>query len=313
MEIKIFQVEKSDKGLRLDRWFYRNIPSMPFIIVAKLVRKGQIRLDGKRVKINSRINFNQKIRTPIIEFEEQKKQSVVIPYNFNSIKEEILKSIIFEDEHLMVLNKPYGLCVQDGTNVKTSIDRIFKLADIEAKIVHRIDKETTGLLLLAKNAHTAAEISKLFREKKITKRYLAILCGIPNKSEGVIESIIKKGDSEFLKEQQACTKFRILAKYKSMLSLAEITPLTGRKHQVRVHSQEIGHPILGDSKHKYHGDKDKIYKHTHLHLHAHSLKFILFGKKYNLKAELPPHFLNTMKRYFANQNRINELKNCYDE
>ena len=148
MKIKIFQVGKADEGLRLDKWFYRNIPSMPFTIVAKLIRKGQIRLDGKRASISSRISFNQKIRTPIIGFE--KRQTKLMPRNFDSMKKKILQSIIFEDEHLMVLNKSYDLCVQDGTNVKVSIDRIFKLANIEAKIVHRIDKETTGLLLVGK-------------------------------------------------------------------------------------------------------------------------------------------------------------------
>ena len=221
MEIKFFHVEKADEGLRLDRWFHRNIPFMPFTIVAKLVRKGQVRVDGKRAKINSRISFNQKIRTPIIKFEKQEKQSAIVPHNFNTIKEEILKSIIFEDEHLIILNKPYNFCVQDGINVKVSIDRIFKLAGIQAKIVHRIDKETTGLLLLAKSAYAAAEISKLLRERKITKVYLAILCGAPNKSKGIIESVIKKGNSKYPKEQYACTKFRILAKYKKVLSLAE--------------------------------------------------------------------------------------------
>ena len=298
MEIKIFQVEKADEGLRLDKWFYRNIPSMPFTMVAKLIRKGQVRLDGKRTRINSRISFNQKIRTPLIKFE--KHQSELIPHNFESIKEKILQSIIFEDEYLMVLNKPYDLCVQDGTNVKMSIDRIFKLANIEVRIVHRIDKETTGLLLLAKNAHTAAEISKLLRERKIIKKYLAILCGIPDNTEGVIESIIKKGDSKLSKEQYARTKFRVLAKHQKLLSLVEMIPLTGRKHQVRLHSKKIGCPILGDAKHGYYDNKNEIYKHTYLHLHAYSLKFTLLGKKYNLKAGLSLHFSDTMNQYFPN-------------
>jgi 23S rRNA pseudouridine955/2504/2580 synthase len=277
MEIKIFQIEQHDDGLRLDRWFYRNLPSMPFVMVAKLVRKGQVRIDGKRVKINSHVKFEQTIRTPVIEFEEQQRQADVKPNNFGSIKGEIMKSIIFEDENLMVLNKQYGMCVQDGTNVSISIDRVFRMADIEAKIVHRIDKETTGLLLLAKNSYVAAEISKLFRDKDIRKTYLAILCGVPDKKE---------------------TKFRVLVENQNMLSLVEMTPLTGRKHQIRVHSKEINCPILGDSKNKYHGDRNKIYRHSRLHLHAYSLDFRLFDKTYNLKAKLPAHFLETMQQYF---------------
>jgi 23S rRNA pseudouridine955/2504/2580 synthase len=298
MEIKIFQIEQHDDGLRLDRWFYRNLPSMPFVMVAKLVRKGQVRIDGKRVKINSHVKFEQTIRTPVIEFEEQQRQADVKPNNFGSIKGEIMKSIIFEDENLMVLNKQYGMCVQDGTNVSISIDRVFRMADIEAKIVHRIDKETTGLLLLAKNSYVAAEISKLFRDKDIRKTYLAILCGVPDKKEGSITSTITKFDLDSSKDQVAETKFRVLVENQNMLSLVEMTPLTGRKHQIRVHSKEINCPILGDSKNKYHGDRNKIYRHSRLHLHAYSLDFRLFDKTYNLKAKLPAHFLETMQQYF---------------
>jgi 23S rRNA pseudouridine955/2504/2580 synthase len=298
MEIRTFQIEKTDDGLRLDRWFYRNLPSMPFVMVAKLVRKGQVRLDGKRVKINSHVKFEQTIRTPVIEFEEQQKQSDIKPNNFASVKGELMKSIVFEDENLIVLNKQYGMCVQDGTDVSISVDRIFRLAEIEAKIVHRIDKETTGLLLLAKNAYVAAEISKLFRDKEIHKTYLAVLCGVPAEKEGVIESIMTKIGPESSKEQEAKTKFRLLVENKSMLSLVEMIPLTGRKHQIRLHSKEINCPILGDSKNKYHGERNPIYKHSRLHLHAYSLHFKLFDKTYDLKAELPFHFLDTMKQYF---------------
>ncbi|WPX97208.1 RluA family pseudouridine synthase [Candidatus Bandiella euplotis] len=300
MEIRTLQVEKNDDGLRLDRWFYRNLPSMPFVVVAKLIRKGQVRIDGKRAKINSYVKSEQIIRTPVIEFEEHKRQPDVKPNNFNSTKAAILKSVIFEDENLMVLNKQYGLCVQDGTNVSISIDRILRLAGIEAKIVHRIDKKTTGLLILAKSSYAAAEISKLFRDKDINKTYLAILCGVPEERKGVIQTVIPKFESDSSKEQAAETKFRVLVTYQDMLSLVEMTPLTGRKHQIRLHSKEINCPILGDSKNKYRGsgNKNSVYKNAKLHLHAYSLSFKLFDKTYNLKAKLPDHFLDTMTKYF---------------
>ena len=157
--------------------------------------------------------------------------------------------------------------------------------------------------MLAKNAYAAAEISKLLRERKIIKRYLAILCGIPGKFEGIIESIIKKGDPELSreqKEQYARTKFNVIAKHQKLLSLVKMIPLTGRKHQIRLHSKKIGCSILGDSKHGYYNGKNEIYKHAYLHLHAYSLKFTLLDKKYNLKAELPSHFSDTMNQYFPN-------------
>jgi 23S rRNA pseudouridine955/2504/2580 synthase len=302
MQIKIFEIEKEDDGLRLDRWFHRHIPNMPFTIVAKLARKGQIRLDGKRVKINTRIGHNQKIRTPIIEYDAPIKQEYIKPNNFDDIKNKIFSSIIHEDKHIIVLNKPYDLCVQDGSNVKISIDRVFKLSNLDYNIVHRIDKETTGLIVFAKNPSIAAEISKLFREKEIYKSYLTILCGIPKNNEGVIESIIKTGDFDAPKELHAKTKFRVLGEYENLLSLVEMTPLTGRKHQIRIHSKEINCPILGDKKHNYPGVKHKIYFADHLHLHSHSLNFTLLGENYYFKAELPDHFQQTIDKYFSTVN-----------
>ncbi len=109
MEIKIFHVEKEDDGLRLDRWFHRNVPNMPFTIVAKLARKGQIRIDSKRVKINSKVIYNQKIRTPIIEYQNQRQISDIKPSNFEDIKNKIFNSIIHEDEHIITISKPYDL------------------------------------------------------------------------------------------------------------------------------------------------------------------------------------------------------------
>lgn len=298
MEIKIFEIEKEDDGLRLDRWFHRNIPNMPFTIVAKLARKGQIRLDSKRVKINMRIKHGQKIRTPIIEYDGPIKQEYVKPNNFNYIRDKIFNSIIHEDEHIIILNKPYDLCVQDGSKVKISIDRVFKLSDVQYNIVHRIDKETTGLIIFAKSSAIAAEISKLFREKKVDKSYLTILCGIPKNQEGIIDSTITTGDFEDPKELHAKTKFKVLSKHEELLSFVEMTPLTGRKHQIRIHSKEINCPILGDKKHNNPSIKQEIYLANNLHLHSHSLNFNLFGQNYTFKAELPDHFQNTLDKYF---------------
>lgn len=298
MEIKIFEVREEDDGLRLDRWFHRNIPNMPFTIVAKLGRKGQIRLDSKRVKINARINYGQKIRTPIIEYDGPIKREYIKPHNFDVIKKEILNSVVHEDDHIIVLNKPYGLCVQDGSKVKISIDRVFKLSNLDYNIVHRIDKETTGLIIFAKKPFVAAEVSKLFREKQIEKSYLTILCGIPANKEGIVQSTIKNGDFKNPKELHAKTKFRLLGKYENFLSFVEMTPLTGRKHQIRIHSKEINCPILGDQKHNHSSIKRDIWISDHLHLHSYSLRFNLFEKNYTFKAELPNHFQKTLDKYF---------------
>ena len=298
MQIKILTVKQEDHALRLDRWFYRNIPNMPFVIVAKLARKGQIRLDGKRVKINTRIMQNQKIRTPIIEYTKPIKQEYIKPYNFNDIKDQVFNSIVHEDENIIILDKPYNLCVQDGSKVKISIDRIFKLSNLKYHIVHRIDKETTGLIIFAKSSAIAAEISKLFRDRKVSKSYLTILCGIPKNNTGIIESIIKTGDFEAPKELYAKTEFQVLEKYDDLLSLVKMTPLTGRKHQIRIHSQENNHPILGDTKYKDTSNEQEVYLSDRLHLHSHTLNFNLLNKNYRFKAKIPLHFKQNLEKYF---------------
>ncbi len=301
MEIKIFHVEKEDDGLRLDRWFHRNVPNMPFTIVAKLARKGQIRIDIKRVKINSKVIYNQKIRTPIIEYQNQRQISDIKPSNFEDIKNKIFNSIIHEDEHIIALNKPYDLCVQDGSNVKISIDRVLKLSGFKYHIVHRIDKETTGLLIIAKNANIAAKISKLFRDKKINKSYLSVLCGIPKSQQGIIESKINILDKEY----DAKTQFKVISEYKNIFSLVKFTPLTGRKHQIRIHSKSINCPILGDNKHFNFKSKQEIQKSDHLHLHSYLLSFNLYNKNYMLKAKIPKHFQQMIEKYFPTHNLEN--------
>ena len=304
MEIKIFHVEKEDEGLRLDRWFHRNVPNMPFTIVAKLARKGQIRIDSKRVKVSFRVSYNQKIRTPVIEYQSPRKVSDIKPSNFEDIKNEIFNSIIYEDEHLIALNKPYGLCVQDGSNVKISIDRVLRLSELKYHIVHRIDKDTTGLLIVAKNPTVAAKISELFRDKKINKSYLAILCGTPKSQKGLIESKINILDKEY----DAKTQFEVIDKYKDIFSLAKFIPLTGRKHQIRIHSKSIDCPILGDNKHFDFKSSQKIHKSDHLHLHSYLLNFDLCGKNYMLKAKTSKHFQETLEQYFPTHNLENYEK-----
>ena len=300
MEIKIFHVEKEDDGLRLDRWFHRNVPNMPFTIVAKLARKGQIRIDSKRVKINSKVTYNQKIRTPIIEYQNQRQISDIKPNNFEDIKNKIFNSIIHEDEYIIALNKPYDLCVQDGSNVKISIDRVLKLLGFKYHLVHRIDKETTGLLIIAKNATVAAEISELFRGKKINKSYLSVLCGIPKSQQGIIESKINVLDKKY----DAKTQFKVISKYKSILSLVKFTPLTGRKHQIRIHSKSIDCPILGDNKHFNFKSKQEIQKSNYLHLHSYLLNFNLYNKNYMLKAKIPKHFQQMIEKYFPKHREL---------
>ena len=302
MIIKKIQVKKNHSGLRVDKWFHKIIPSMPFTKVAKLVRKGQIRLDGRRIKISDRVASNQVIRTPVISYSDMIKKIYTKTDKFNLYKNNLLQSTIYEDEYILVLNKRYNLCVQDGSNVTISIDRILKLLNLKFHIVHRIDKETTGLLVLAKNSLVAGEMSRLFRENKVNKNYLAIWSRIPNNKQGLIKLDIIKKSPECNRILSAETKYEVISRYKNLLSLVKLYPVTGRKHQIRIHSKQLGYTILGDQKYSDYRMKDNIYSTKYLHLHSHSLKFKLFDNIYILKANLTGHFMQTIEKYFSSQN-----------
>ena len=186
-------------------------------------------------------------------------------------------AIVFENEDLLVLNKPYGLSVQGGTGVKYCLIDFFSiLSDKKLRIVHRIDKDTSGILLLAKNVETAVKLTEMFKKREIHKRYLAVLSGIPMKKSGTIKTYIfqslednigynARTTEERMNGKQAITKYNVIRTNKAKnLSLVEFFPLTGRKHQIRLHAQHIKCPIVGDEKYAF----DKASKNKKLQLFA---------------------------------------------
>lgn len=181
------------------------------------------------------------------------------------------KNIIFEDENVLVINKPYGLSVQGGTGVKHSLEDYFSvLSDEKLRIVHRIDKDTSGILLLAKNVETAVKLTEMFKKREVHKRYLAVLNGIPLKKSGTIKTYIflsketniaynARTTEERMNGKQAISKYKVIrVNEKLKLSLVEFFPLTGRKHQIRLHSQYIKCPIVGDEKYGFEKKKAKL-------------------------------------------------------
>ena len=247
MEIKSFYVQESDDGLRLDRLFHRHLPSAPYGLVNKLIRKGQIRIDGKRAKNNTRVQLGQYIKAPACLSVDCKPKEFSVPANFERIKAELMATIIHEDDQIIVFNKPSNLCVQDGSKVSISIDRILKIAQSGYHIVHRIDKETTGLLVVAKNHAAAAAMSELFRDKKVSKTYLAVLSSRPVKSSGLIKTLVDEVVTEKSQGNFAETKYKIIANSQQGGALAVFQPISGKKHQIRKHALALGAPIIGDN------------------------------------------------------------------
>ena len=280
---KIITVKPYDEGVRIDNYILKKCKEMPFFLVQKLLRTGQIRVDGHRVKGSLRLQVGNKVRIP---------SSFILPVKV-SINDKISNSltkkikdqyILFRDSNIIAINKPAGLSVQGGTKIKYHIDGLldnFKF-DLEnrPKLVHRLDKETSGVLLLARTPIIARRLTKAFKNKEISKNYVAVVHGKFPKSNGEINiplekiSFLNSGKSEMTAKdtKQAVTKYNVLWKGKfenNIISIVEFIPITGRKHQIRAHAYHVGCPIIGDKKYyiksKNSGCISKYYENMFLH------------------------------------------------
>ena len=293
--VSIVKIKPEDDGIRLNRWFLREYPSLSLSRLQKLLRTKQIKVDGKKAETSTRLAAGQEIRLPPLDNEKAKPDNTVL-----SAKdvEYITSMVNFKDKNIIVLNKPSGLAVQGGTNTNRHVDGLLDALKFEnnerPKLVHRIDKDTSGLLLLARNRQYADILTKAFREHSLQKTYLALVRGCPEPREGAINFPLEKvGERmEVVDEgQKALTEVKVLDNVGKKYALVEAKPLTGRTHQIRVHLESIGTPILGDD--KYYGKERQHLKDIadKLYLHAYEIDLsAVYGKKMIIKAELPKHF-----------------------
>ncbi len=313
-------VKQDDEGLRVDRWFKRNFPDVPFVHIANLVRKSAITLDSKSTSLNARLRVNQQIEFPpfIRVMSKITRPKISLNPLQKRLSKVLVASVLYKDNDLLVINKPPGLAVQGGTKINCCIDDISETLKfgLETKplIVHRLDKDTSGVLLLARTVGAAAALSKLLREKQIQKDYLAIVYGTPSLSAGRIESDIPLKCSnqnshaiQISKQQSisAITDYAVLSSVPNM-TLLKMSPITGRTHQLRIHCTHIGCAIIGDSKYCIPTikckDKTSILQHQnskHLHLHAWQITFDIQGKRIQVKAPPPLYFQQTLHQYFS--------------
>ena len=305
---KLITIE--DNGIRIDRWFQRHYSQYSFSNISKLARTGQIRLGGRRIKASDRVVFNQEIRFPAFTTQEIKKKAVPQTISYSKLADEITDSIIYINPHLLVLNKPVGLAVQGGNSIEVSVDHLAKELQFDShdkpRLVHRIDKETSGILILARSIKAAQNLANAFQNRDINKKYLAITQSIPKNSKGVIDIPLEKKylgqDFEKIapsnKGKQAITHYKILAKTNTV-ALLETIPVTGRKHQIRAHLAAINCPIIGDKKYnKNYNLYHKVF--SNLCLHSYQLDLELFGEKLHFTAPLPKHFLDTLQFFGLN-------------
>jgi 23S rRNA pseudouridine955/2504/2580 synthase len=302
----------TEGGMRLDRWLQYHFPWLSFVHVQKLIRTGQVRVNSKRVPPSTRLTAGVEIRLPL--FEEPKATppfSKPIPKVHTRDLHQFQKAIIFEDEHYIAINKPQGIAVQGGTGTVHHLALILKALWPDPatcpKIVHRLDRDTSGVLVFAKNLAAARWLAQAFRQHKVNKYYRAIIVGTLPATEGLIDAPIAKRRGVQKEKMSvspggdtAQTSYHLLKKAAhDPLSYIAFQPLTGRTHQIRVHTASMGCPILGDG--KYGGKKaHPLPKRTPLCLHAAELSFKgETGNLYRFTAPLPEHFQDILETYFV--------------
>ncbi|MCV6599106.1 MAG: RluA family pseudouridine synthase [Alphaproteobacteria bacterium] len=275
----IKKIEKDYDNSRLDRWLLKNKLVNSAVEAQKFIRTGKVKVNGKKVKINARVCFNDEVCCPEVEVIKSKKKK----YEPNERDRKLLiESVLYRDDNVIVINKPEGLAVQGGSGSFKNLDSMLEVLRFgnkeNPKLVHRLDKKTSGVLILARNNKTAHKMLEGFKQKTIKKVYVAWGWGSTSKKEGVINyPLMKKlGNNErvvvSVNGKEAVTRYKVLDKYENKATLFELYPETGRMHQIRVHLQKIGCPIIGDG--KYGGKKVylKEFK-DRMYLHAKKITF----------------------------------------
>ena len=301
---KSYIVEHSYEGIRIDKWIRNYLGNVPQGLIEKSLRAGKIKLNKKKTKSSTKLKDKDIINVYNLKFEDNIIQKKIKFKPSNEVIKENEDLIIDDNENFIVVNKESGIAVQGGTKSKKNLIDIFSKSKIFANSkpysVHRLDKDTSGVFLIAKNRDTAKLFTSLFRLRKIHKTYLAICYGEIESNKGVFDQDLIRYDGNKKIIENSKTIFKVLDK-NSSCSLLEMNPITGRKHQLRKQLSLIGHPIYGDDKYTF--EKNFKTKNKELMLHSYKIKFIINNKKYTYKALLPKYFkkiLQTKRLKFLN-------------
>ena len=299
---KSFIVDDEYNDSRLDKWFKNKILSLPHSLIEKIIRQNKIKVNKKKTKSSYRLQLGDLIE--IYDISKLKPTDNEKKIKYLPKRKEISKYddyIIEDNENFLVINKPAGIPVQSGTNsFKNMIDILREtkyFQNSKPYIVHRIDKETSGILLIAKNRKYAQLFTSLFRIRKIHKTYLAIVYGKVDASIKTMRDDLVCYENNRKITQKAISNFKVI-KSNQAYSFIELNPITGRKHQLRKQLLNIGNPIIGDE--KYFLKESKRVKIKNLMLHAYKIKFMINNVKYNFKAKYDKSFEDFLKKIFKN-------------
>ncbi|PZX12277.1 23S rRNA pseudouridine955/2504/2580 synthase [Palleronia aestuarii] len=327
--VQTLVVSTDDGDQRLDRWFRKHFPHVPQGRIEKLCRKGEIRVDGGRVKAASRIAAGQEIRIPPLP-----DNAAPAPRDRDRVSDEdaqmMRAAVLFRDDHVIALNKPPGLPSQGGSGQTRHVDNLsealrFGLED-RPRLVHRLDKDTSGILLLARTRQAAKGLTETLRHKSTRKIYWAAVAGVPHPRKGSIKyGLVKapgrgaKGEGEKMLclhpatvadtpgAKRAQSDYVVLSALGGRLAWVAMEPVTGRTHQLRAHMAEMGHPVIGDGKYGGSGQENlgdgwgaqlggEISRKLHLHARSLSFRHPVTGADMRLTAPLPPHMARTWEQ-----------------
>lgn len=311
--VETIEVKRDEAGLRLDRWFLLHFPEVTHGYLQKLLRSGQVRVDSRRVDANARLDAGAQIRVPkVVREPKSPAPSLKAPPGVSKAdRDTIERMILFEDDHVLVLNKPFGIAVQGGTGTKRHIDGLLAgMADRfgdRPRLVHRLDRDTTGVLLVAKHRDAAAKLGRIFQTRSAAKTYWALVKGVPKPAQGKVEAALVKAagpDGDRVRKalpgeqdlaQHATTHYSVIDRVAHRAAWVSLKPVTGRQHQLRAHMALIGHPIVGDN--KYGGDKNIPAEEIEPKLHLHARRLVIQhpagGPKIDVTAPLPEHMRRT--------------------
>ena len=314
--VRQFTVQADDEGVRLDRWFKRHLPLIGFAMISRWARTGQIRVDGKRADPADRLTAGQVLRVPPGGLEKPggggNKARAMRPRPELSEDQLAMADamLIHKTPAALVINKPPGLATQGGTGTYQHVDGLLDAyaqgAEPRPRLVHRLDKDTSGVLLIARTPGSAAWFAKRFATRAARKIYWALIVGVPSIEEGFIDLPLGKqpgsgGEKMMVDESEhglsARTRYRVLEFAGNTAAWMELQPLTGRTHQLRVHMAAIGHPIVGDG--KYGGPDAFLTGSISRKMHLHARRLIIgmpSGEELDVTADLPDHFAASMEQ-----------------
>ena len=288
--IKIFKIDNKSDDQRLDKYLKRKFSGLKQSFIEKNLRKKNILVNNKITKSNYIIKIDDQVK--IKNFSEEvypNFEKVKSKININkSLKQNFRNSVLYENENFLVLDKWSGIATQGGTNISMSIDTIIKNISMQYNLVHRLDKETTGLLIIAKNLKYTKIFGQIFKSQKLKKTYLALCDGKPKLKESYVDLLINSKDK--VKTIKTKTYYKVLL-YNQKISLIKFEPKTGKKHQLRIVAKNLGCPIIGDLKYNLNKTKQK----ENLKLNAFKLQFVIGYDEFNFQSELPKDFVNYLK------------------